>query len=191
MKLQLQLKSKTFKNIPIRKNKEKFYKEASVFLLIFYQDNIPYILSILKSDNKGYLWKNQIALPGGILDPDDKNSLEAAYREVKEEINISKKDINFISSIGYYKTINQIDIQAFIGFWKQESRLIYDKKEIAKIIKIPIYDLIDTHKKNNFEERELDIFELIYPYKKFEVWGVTARIFYVFLNAVIRTASFT
>jgi len=186
----LRINSETFKNISERKNKAKFYKEAAVFLLIFYQENVPYILSILKSDNEGYPWKNQIALPGGILDPQDKNGLETAYREVKEELNISREDINFITSIGYYRTINNVDIQAFIGFWKQKSRIIYDKKEIAQIIKIPVYNLIDTHKKNNFEKYKPDIFDLIYPYKNFQVWGVTARIFYVFLNALIKNASF-
>ncbi|MBW1615773.1 MAG: hypothetical protein JRJ49_04390, partial [Deltaproteobacteria bacterium] len=74
----LRISSETFKNTSIRKNKEKDCKEAAVFLLIFYQDNIPYILSILKSNNKGYPWKNQVALPGGIFDPDDKNGLETA-----------------------------------------------------------------------------------------------------------------
>jgi len=125
-------------------------------------------------------------LPGGILDYNDKSGLEAAYREVKEELNISKNDINFISSIGYYKTINRIDIQAFIGLWKQESKLIYDNKEIAKIIKIPIYDLIDIHKKNNFANRKLNVFEPVYLYKQFKIWGVTARIFHTFLDAVIK-----
>ena len=51
--------------------------EACVFLLLFGDERNRRILAIQKSDNQGYPWRNQVALPGGHIDPAD-SSPEAA-----------------------------------------------------------------------------------------------------------------
>jgi len=43
------------------------YRLACVFLLLF-EPADPHLLAIQKSDNEGYPWRNQVALPGGHVD---------------------------------------------------------------------------------------------------------------------------
>ena len=90
------------------------YKPACVFLLVFDLEE-PHILAIQKADSEGYPWRNQVALPGGHLDAEDVTPLDGAFRELEEELGISRDQVEFIGSLGYFQTINSRDIEVFIS----------------------------------------------------------------------------
>ena len=92
------------------------YKPACVFLLV-YNLAEPYILAIQKTDSEGYPWRNQVALPGGHLDEKDTSPLEGAFRELEEEVSISRNQVQLLGSIGHFQTINHRDIEVFTGLW--------------------------------------------------------------------------
>ena len=62
--------------------RDKMLDSACVFLLVFGEEYDRHILAIQKSDTKGYPWRNQVALPGGHVDPKDKGPEETAFREL-------------------------------------------------------------------------------------------------------------
>ncbi|RLB83401.1 MAG: CoA pyrophosphatase [Deltaproteobacteria bacterium] len=172
-------------DIPSPANNKK-YDCTCVFLLIYNKNNTPYLLAILKADTPGYAWRNQVALPGGHIDKKDTSPLEAAYRELIEEIGISKNQVKFIGSLGHFQTIQQKDIEVFFGTWEGNYRnFIYDEKEISKILEIPVESLLKTHMSNNFHGHIPNIAELRYPFEELVIWGVTARIFHYFLELLL------
>ncbi len=79
-------------------------KRTSVFLLMKDTDERE-ILTILKSDTPGYAWRNQIALPGGHVDEVDKTPLDAAFRELSEELNIRSENITVAGSLGHFRPL--------------------------------------------------------------------------------------
>ena len=159
------------------------YRKASVFLLI--KDIFdPYILFILKADNEGYPWRNQMALPGGHIDPKDENALEAAFRELTEELNIKRDQVYAIGSVGHFQTINKRDIEVFLGYLKNEDNIIYDPSEIARIVRIPLAELIKIHYENHFEQGFPGWDLLLYPYDDVVVWGATARIIHYVIDLI-------
>ena len=81
------------------------YKPACVFLLLYDLED-PHILAIQKTDSEGYPWRNHVALPGGHLDPEDASPLEGAFRELEEEVSISRNQVKLFGSIGHFQTIN-------------------------------------------------------------------------------------
>ncbi len=163
------------------------YDPTSVFLLVFNRDNQPYILAVLKADTDGYLWANQVALPGGHIDASDSGPLGAAYRELEEEIGISREQVTCIGSLGHFQTISSKDIEVFLGIWNNhENPVNHDIREISKILKLPISQLLDIHISRQFYGKSPDIFELLYPVQDVVIWGVTARILHHFLELVIR-----
>jgi len=163
------------------------YDSTSVFLLIFNRGNQPYILAVLKADTDGYPWANQVALPGGHIDASDSGPLGAAYRELEEEIGISRDHVTCIGSLGHFQTISSKDIEVFLGIWNNHETLInHDTREIAKILEVPIAQLLDIHVSRQFCGREPTVFELLYPFQDVVIWGVTARILHHFLELVIR-----
>ncbi|MCD6586646.1 MAG: CoA pyrophosphatase [Desulfobacteraceae bacterium] len=167
-------------------SKNKRYDCTSVFFLIYNKNNSPYLLAILKADTPGYAWRNQVALPGGHIDEKDSSPLKAAYRELEEEIGILKNQVEFIGSLGHFQTIQRKDLEVFIGAWKGNFKnIIYDEKEISKVLEIPISPLLKTHISKDFHGRIPDIAELIYPFEDVLIWGVTARIFHYFFELLI------
>ncbi|MBF0225645.1 MAG: CoA pyrophosphatase [Desulfobacterales bacterium] len=159
-------------------------KKASVFLLVF-NESEPKILCILKSENKNYAWSNQVALPGGHIDDEDSSPLDAAFRELKEEVNISMENVEYISSMGHFETINRTDIEAFVGIWNGIGEIQFDKNEISKIITPSLKDLAKIHINNNFYKRNPSIYELIYNLEGVSIWGVTARILHSFIEVIL------
>ncbi len=153
----------------------RIYKQACVFLLMFDPEQ-PHILAIQKADSEGYPWRNQVALPGGHLEAKDASSLEGAFRELAEETNISRDNVEYLGSMGHFQTINHRDIEVFTGVWNTAEPVRHDPVEISRILKIPLRGLVRTHISNNFHGRIPDIDELRYPFEDVVIWGATARI---------------
>ena len=107
------------------------YKPACVFLLLYELEDL-HILAIQKADSEGYPWRNQVALPGGHIDPEDTSPLEGAFRELQEEVNIKRDQVELLGSIGHFQTINNRDIEVFIGHWNRKvvRRNIENRKKI-------------------------------------------------------------
>ncbi len=157
------------------------FRQACVFLLLFEKDE-PCVLAILKSDNEGYPWRNQIALPGGHVDDNDVSHMDTAFRELAEEMNINRETVIFTGSIGHFQTINNRDIEVFTGVWDNKKPVQYDSSEIAKVLEIPLQDLLRIHTKNKFHEYMPSFGELTYPVEGAVIWGVTAKILHHFID---------
>lgn len=163
------------------------YEPTSVFLLIFNQSGQPFMLAVVKADTDGYPWANQVALPGGHVDDSDSGPLDAAFRELYEEVGISNDQVTCIGSIGHFQTISSKDIEVFLGIWiNHENPVNYDSREISKILKLPIAQLLDIHVSRQYYNRIPNVFELLYPAQDVVIWGVTARILHHFLEQVIK-----
>ncbi len=158
-----------------------FYQPTCVFLLLFEKKETN-ILTIQKADNEGYPWRNQVALPGGHVDNNDLNAVEAAFRELKEEVNIERNQVDFIGSLGHFPTISHKDIEVFTGIWNGNGELSHDSHEISRIIEVPLTQLVQTHRAKRFHGRIPDIHELIYPLEDVAIWGATARILHYFIE---------
>ena len=167
---------------------DRIYKPACVFLLMFDLEE-PYILAIQKADSEGYPWRNQIALPGGHLDAEDASPLEGAFRELKEEMGISRDQVEFLGSMGHFQTINHRDIEVFTGLWKAAGPVRHDPAEISRILKIPLRALVRTHNTKNFHGRIPGIDELRYPFEDVVIWGATARILHHLIELLLEVMS--
>ena len=173
---------------PPERPDDRIYKPACVFLLMFDLEE-PYILAIQKADSEGYPWRNQVALPGGHLDAEDASPLEGAFRELEEEVGISREQVEFIGSMGHFQTINHRDIEVFTGLWKPAGPVRHDPAEISRILKIPLRVLVQTHNSKNFHGRIPGIDELRYPFEDVVIWGATARILHHLIELLLEVMS--
>ncbi|BCS97174.1 coenzyme A pyrophosphatase [Desulfoluna limicola] len=161
-------------------------KKASVFMLLRSPETDPTILAILKANNKGYPWANQVALPGGHQDPEDSTSLSTAYRELEEETGIVASQVDCFGSLGHFQTINSTEIEAFFGLWDgDEKEVVYDASEIARIVMIPLAAVVKTHRAKAYSGRVPGWDELLYPVEDVAVWGATARILHYFTELLL------
>lgn len=160
------------------------HEAACVFLLLF-QKQEPSILAIQKSDNDGYPWRNQIAFPGGHIDKHDASTMAAAFRELKEELNITPNQVEFMGSLGHFQTITKPrDIEVFVGWWNGKGPVWYDPVEISRVLEIPLKKLTQTHVANNYHGRQPGVKELTYPFLDVTIWGASARILHHFIELI-------
>ncbi len=160
------------------------YRPASVSLLLF-QSGQPHLLAIQKTDTEGYPWRNQIALPGGHRDRSDASALDTALRELEEELGILACQVKMIGSLGRFQTIAQREVEAFVGLWDGTGPVRYDATEIARVLEIPVADLVRTHCERRYTGRLPDVRELLYPYRDVVIWGLTAKILHSFLERLL------
>lgn len=158
---------------------DESYQPTCVFLLIFSPDD-PHILAIQKSDRDGYPWRNQIALPGGHMDQHDPSALDAAFRELDEELGIPRDQVTVIGSMGHFQTIHHKDIQVFVGLWDGKGPVRYDTEEISRVLDIPVKDLIRLHVHDIHGGPQ----GISYPFRDVVIWGVTAKILSYFIELI-------
>jgi 8-oxo-dGTP pyrophosphatase MutT (NUDIX family) len=157
------------------------HRPASVSLLLFGEDTTQ-ILAILKADHHGYVWRNQIALPGGRTDNDDPDAFHTAIRELKEELNISSENVEYVGSLGHFQTLQNTVIEVFVGIWNERDAIRFEDREIAKVLRIPLETIIETHIDKQLNGRMPAMEELLYPVEDMVIWGVTAKILHFFIE---------
>ncbi len=161
------------------------FQSTSVMALFLFGDQVE-LLFIQKADVQGYPWANQMAFPGGHKDKSDKNTLQTALRELAEEMGIQKENVDVIGSLGHFQTINNKDIEAWVGIWNQKEEIEFDPSEISRVFRIPLKYLIGIHKEKQFHQETPNVMTLIYPYEDVEIWGVTAWILYHLIQILIK-----
>ncbi|MBF0199834.1 MAG: CoA pyrophosphatase [Desulfamplus sp.] len=169
----------------------RLFRPTSVIALFAKGDSpdSPCLIFIEKADIPGYPWRNQMAFPGGNCDPEDPSREATALRELDEEMRIAPRDVELIGSIGHFQTINNKDIEAFLGIWKEMGDILFDPCEISRVFMIPLSHLMAVHKQKNFMRRKPGIYELVYPYEDVVIWGVTAKIVHHLLEILISEIS--
>lgn len=162
---------------------DNIFKPTSVMALMELEAS-PNLIFIQKADTKGYPWRNQMAFPGGHWDPGDASRKETALRELKEEMGISEDHVDTIGSLGHFQTINNRDIEAFVGVWDQRQKIRVDANEIKRVFHIPLNHLLSVHAEKGLQGRIPGFDELIYPFEDVVIWGVTAKIIHHFMEII-------
>jgi len=160
------------------------YLPASVIALLSF-DKEPTLMFIKKAEDKRYAWSGQMAFPGGHTDPEDNNRQETALRELKEEMGINQGNVELLGSIGHFSTINNREIETFIGVWNQKEDIVFDESEISRVIPISLNYLVSLHLEKGFNKERPDIFSLTYPFEDVVIWGVTAKMIFHLIELLL------
>ncbi len=116
------------------------------------------------------------------MDTTDDSPLHAAFRELEEELDIKKDQVELIGSIGHFQTINSKDIEVFVGLWSGKSPVRHDANEISRVLDIPLKTLAGIHNRKGYQGRSSDSYDFQYPLADVIIWGVTARILHFFME---------
>lgn len=164
---------------------DDLFQSTSVIALFVFNREIELVF-IQKADVKGYPWANQMAFPGGHRDKKDLSTKDTALRELAEEMGIKRENVEVMGSLGHFQTINQKDIEAWVGIWNQKEIIAYDRSEISRVFQIPLKYLIDLHKEKEFHRHVPNVMLLTYPYEDVLIWGVTAKILYHLIEVLLK-----
>ncbi len=133
----------------------------------------------------------EISFPGGGREPGDKNIIETAIRETKEEFGLSRDKINVLAHLDTLITPYNMVLRPFIAEILDYEKIIPHEAEVKEVFTVPLSFFLE----NEPEEYFLDIKAEISPEKHFPThwvnedynWkvGNYSVIFYQYENRII------
>lgn len=163
------------------------YEQDSVCLLLAERAETV-LLAIENTTSDGYDWSGQVALPGGRIEPADPTPRDAALRELHEELGIPPGNVAVLGELGHFQTgTSNHDLDVFVGRWARPAEIHADPREVARVLELPLADLIKLHRAQGYRGQPATAFgdDLAYPVADARIWGVTARILHHFLELVL------
>ena len=170
------------------------HKKSSVMILMTEENNNIFVLFEERSHKLRHQ-PGDICLPGGRIEKNE-TPVDAAVREVCEELKLSKQDIKIIGEMDYFVSPYNTIMYPFIASTK--GCINASEDEVERIIKIPLnffinnepilydlkigplleddfpYDLINNGRNYKYSRGILK--QYFYKYKDVVIWGFTAQI---------------
>lgn len=104
------------------------------------------LLLILRKAYQG-VHSNQIAFPGGKVEPGDIDLLDTALRETYEEVGVPKSEIEVICSLTeVYIPPSNFKVQPYVGLYKKKVPFQIQKSEVAALVEVALSDFLDEGK---------------------------------------------
>ena len=118
----------------------------------------------------------QIAFPGGRLEPDDPDAVNAALRETEEEIGLRREYVDVLGFLPDHPVITGYRITPIVGLVRPQFDLVLDPLEVSCSFEVPLCRLLDPgadiRRWRQWEGEEFETFDLHWQDRT--IWGVTA-----------------
>ena len=122
--------------------------------------------------------KGQISFPGGMRDPEDRDSVDTALRESYEEIGLRHYVVEVVGLLDDSLTITGFRITPVVGRIPADYEFQTNPDEVHKLLEVPWSLFFSESNLEHGRLRHDDVmFEVdYYPYQGYQIWGATARI---------------
>jgi 8-oxo-dGTP pyrophosphatase MutT (NUDIX family) len=179
------------------------YRKSAVMILLSEIDGEFYIWFEVRSE-KLRSQPGDICLPGGKIDKGE-TPLQAAEREVMEELNLSREDFETIGEMDYFISPYGSIMYPFVGLLKNNN-IKPNEDEVDHVFKVPLnyfishepisydmeigphfteefpFELIRGGKDYKFSRGKL--VQYFYKYDKYVIWGFTALVVNRFIHII-------
>jgi 8-oxo-dGTP pyrophosphatase MutT (NUDIX family) len=150
-------------------------------LIPLYHDQSGWNLLFTRRTETVESHRGQVSFPGGQIEDEDRNAMEAAVREACEEIGICPDDVEVLGEMNSLMTVTQFLVTPVVGTIKWPSELIINQEEVAKVFGVPLAWLSQPEnvevqmREPLIPGRKVPVY-FFKPYDGETIWGVTARI---------------
>jgi 8-oxo-dGTP pyrophosphatase MutT (NUDIX family) len=119
----------------------------------------------------------EIAFPGGNITDEDQGALDAALRELEEEIGISRETVEIIGQLDQVVVASRYLVTPFVGMLVPPFNFRPNVEEVSALLSVPVAALLE-HDSFTAVPRTDGRPGFIYHfhYGSFDIWGATARI---------------
>jgi len=120
----------------------------------------------------------QIALPGGRVEPEDTDAVQAALRETEEEIGLPRSGVEAVGRLDTYITGTGFEIVPVVGLVRAAFALRLDPEEVTEAFEVPLSFILDraNHKRETRQLKNGVRSFFVLPFESRYIWGATAGI---------------
>ncbi|MEQ8747881.1 CoA pyrophosphatase [Pyruvatibacter sp.] len=156
-------------------DESKAIKEAAVLVpLIERPDGIHVLLTERAGDLSSHA--GQVAFPGGRIDPEDADAVDAALREAEEEVGLDRSFVEVAGFLDPYETGTRFRVVPVVGFVTPGFTLTLNPAEVDEVFEVPLAFLMnpDNHERHSarWQGKKRTFFAM--PYDGHYIWGATA-----------------
>jgi 8-oxo-dGTP pyrophosphatase MutT (NUDIX family) len=139
--------------------KDKYFNSAVLIPIILVNNEFHLLF---EKRAKEIRQGGEVSFPGGEFDlKKDKNFLDAALREIFEEIGVSKSDIEILGRLDTLVAPMGVTVDPFVGFMKsvQLNNLKIDESEVEKTFTVPLSYFMQNEPSKYFVRLEVKTFQ--------------------------------
>jgi 8-oxo-dGTP pyrophosphatase MutT (NUDIX family) len=118
----------------------------------------------------------QISFPGGRLEPEDRDPVDAALRETEEEVGLPRSHVEIVGRLDTYVTGTGFEVTPCVGFVRVPYPMNPDPFEVAEVFEVPLGFILDpaNHQRQSRERAGVLRTFFVLPYENRYIWGATA-----------------
>ncbi|MGS2723090.1 CoA pyrophosphatase [Porticoccus sp. GXU_MW_L64] len=130
----------------------------------------------------------EVALPGGMWEPQDGSLLQTALRESHEEVGLSPRQVELFATLPARNTRLGVRVTPFVGRIPATVKLQPELAELDAIFRVPVAYLLDTSHLvyANFDINGREYSLPCYQYQEYTIWGFTLALLVEFLNCSLQ-----
>lgn len=156
-------------------------RKDAVFIFL-YMHNEEWHIAFIKRPKDGTVYAGDLALPGGQMEPNDRDEIETALREANEELGL---DISLVHVIGkltpLYVPYTNSALVAVVGYSYTKPEFYPEESEVMYVVDAPlstfVADNIDYARVFfRVKKQSLEIDAPYFPVDEDKVWGISAMI---------------
>jgi len=170
--------------------REEKTRNAAVMPIISPIHNEAYLTLIVRTTYNG-AHSGQVAFAGGKWEKKDDSFLDTAYREVEEEIGVSKNKLIYCRKLtSLYVPVSDFRIYPFLAFSKEPLTFLRQESEVAKIITLPLKELFSNRANKKVDiavENTTKIQVPAFVYKDYFIWGATSMILNELKQVIVKS----
>lgn len=180
---------------PGRKWLKGLRKRAAVALILQLHEGELCVLMIRRAEHDSDPWSGHMAFPGGRLEPDDANGLEAAKRETQEEVGLHLGTRE--PCIGRLSELNAVNRRFRSGLiitpyvFRLNRRVnFHPNHEVAEVVWVPLEFLLNTDNREQmtWERGGIKLRLPCYFYEDRRIWGLSLQMLDELMNIVAGTS---
>jgi len=129
--------------------------------------------------------KGEICFPGGSVELDDRDAIDAALREANEELGLARDQVDVLGTLDdVHTSVSNYVITPVVGHLPRVPALVPDPLEVARPVIVPLADLtkpgVEGIEWREWRGTQRKIY--YYPVADGRIWGATARILHNLLT---------